>query len=69
MNHIAPARFPFDQFTRHIAQHGAIQGALESAEDMAELGIAGIPPVFADSLADDEAAEASALAAAPPPST
>jgi EmrB/QacA subfamily drug resistance transporter len=33
---------------RQIAQHGAVHGALEAAEDMAALGLAGIPPVFAD---------------------
>jgi EmrB/QacA subfamily drug resistance transporter len=33
---------------RHIAQHGAVRGPVEAAEDMAELGLAGIPPVFAD---------------------
>jgi EmrB/QacA subfamily drug resistance transporter len=38
---------------RHIAQHGAIHGAVEAAEDMAELGLAGIPPVFADGADDD----------------
>ncbi|MCU1449211.1 MAG: hypothetical protein JWP02_1381, partial [Acidimicrobiales bacterium] len=38
---------------RHIAQHGAARGALEAAEDMAELGLAGVPPVFADAPADD----------------
>jgi EmrB/QacA subfamily drug resistance transporter len=38
---------------RHIAQHGAMRGPLEAAEDMAELGLAGVPPIFAD--AGDEA--------------
>nr|MDQ6928993.1 MFS transporter [Actinomycetota bacterium] len=33
---------------RHIAQHGAAKGAVEAMEDAAELGLAGIPPVFAD---------------------
>jgi hypothetical protein len=33
---------------RHIAQHGALHGPIEALEDAAELGIAGIPPVFAD---------------------
>ncbi|MCU1462913.1 MAG: hypothetical protein JWO37_2988 [Acidimicrobiales bacterium] len=37
---------------RQIAQHGAVRGALEAAEDMAALGLAGIPPVFADSPDD-----------------
>jgi EmrB/QacA subfamily drug resistance transporter len=32
----------------HIAQHGATHGAVEAIEDVAELGIAGVPPVFAD---------------------
>jgi hypothetical protein len=33
---------------RHIAQHGAMRGPVEAAEDMAELGLAGTPPIFAD---------------------
>jgi EmrB/QacA subfamily drug resistance transporter len=37
----------------HIAQHGATRGATESAENMAELGLAGLPPVFADAAADE----------------
>jgi Na+/melibiose symporter-like transporter len=37
---------------RHIAQHGAARGAVEAVEDVAELGIAGVPPVFADTPAD-----------------
>jgi len=40
---------------RHIAQHGAVRGALDAAEEMAELGIAGVPPVFADMPGDDAA--------------
>ena len=32
---------------RQLAHEGAMHGAVESAEDVAELGIAGIPPVFA----------------------
>jgi EmrB/QacA subfamily drug resistance transporter len=32
----------------HIAQHGGAHGAVESVEDVAELGIAGVPPVFAN---------------------
>jgi len=35
---------------RHIAQHGGPRSAVDSLEDIAELGIAGIPPVFADHL-------------------
>ncbi len=39
----------------HIAQHGAARGPVEAIEDIAELGIAGIPPVFADTgIAADE---------------
>src|SRR6185503_14171661 len=38
---------------RHIAQHGAELGPVEALEDAAELGIAGIPPVFADAGAAD----------------
>ncbi len=32
----------------HIAQHGALESATSSAEDVAELALAGVPPVFAD---------------------
>jgi EmrB/QacA subfamily drug resistance transporter len=32
----------------HLAPEGAMHGALESMEDVAELGIAGVPPAFAD---------------------
>ena len=35
---------------RQLAHEGAMHGAVESAEDVAELGIAGIPPVFADEV-------------------
>ena len=45
---------------RHIAQHGAVRSAGSAAEDMAELGLAGIPPVFADSESDVERAEVAA---------
>jgi EmrB/QacA subfamily drug resistance transporter len=38
---------------RQIAQHGATHGALDAAEDMAQLGIAGIPPAFAGRSADE----------------
>jgi EmrB/QacA subfamily drug resistance transporter len=40
---------------RHIAQHGADHGVVEALEDTAELGLAGIPPVFADTGAADPA--------------
>lgn len=40
---------------RQIAQHGAVRGPLEAAEAAAELGLAGIPPVFADTAADMQA--------------
>ena len=33
---------------RNVAHQGAMHGGLESMEDAAELGLAGIPPVFAD---------------------
>ncbi|HWW52128.1 MAG TPA: DHA2 family efflux MFS transporter permease subunit [Acidimicrobiales bacterium] len=33
---------------RQIAQHGAVHGAIDAAENMAELGIGGIPPVLVD---------------------
>jgi EmrB/QacA subfamily drug resistance transporter len=36
-----------------IAQHGATHGAVESLEDAAELGIAGVPPVFPDTPDDN----------------
>jgi DHA2 family multidrug resistance protein-like MFS transporter len=39
---------------KHIAQHGAVHGPVEAVEDAAELGIAGVPPVFAD---DDSGSE------------
>ena len=43
---------------RHLAHEGAMHGALEAAEDAAALGLAGIPPVFADTaVADDAAAD------------
>ena len=33
---------------RHLAPEGAMHGPVEAIEDAAELGLAGIPPVFAD---------------------
>jgi hypothetical protein len=39
---------------RHIEQHGAARGAVEAVEDVAELGIAGVPPVFADTPGDTD---------------
>ena len=33
---------------RHIEQHGALESAAAAAEDVAELALAGVPPVFAD---------------------
>jgi EmrB/QacA subfamily drug resistance transporter len=39
---------------KQISQHGAVHGPVESLEDAAELGIAGVPPVFADDDADSE---------------
>jgi EmrB/QacA subfamily drug resistance transporter len=39
---------------RHIAQHGAMRSSAASAEDVAELALAGVPPVFADSPSDRE---------------
>jgi len=32
----------------HIAQHGAARGPIEAIEDTAELGLGGVPPLFAD---------------------
>ncbi|MEY2403258.1 MAG: hypothetical protein QOD38_809 [Acidimicrobiaceae bacterium] len=43
---------------RHIAQHGGARGAVEAAEEMAELGIAGITPVVVDRGEDRVHAEA-----------
>jgi EmrB/QacA subfamily drug resistance transporter len=37
---------------RQIAQHGAVRGPVEAAEDSAELGLAGVPPLFADTAAE-----------------
>jgi Na+/melibiose symporter-like transporter len=42
---------------RQIAQHGAMRGPLEAAEDMAELGLAGVPPLFADTADEAERAD------------
>jgi EmrB/QacA subfamily drug resistance transporter len=39
---------------RQIAQHGAMRGPLEAAEDTAELGLAGVPPIFADTVDEAE---------------
>jgi Na+/melibiose symporter-like transporter len=36
-----------------IAQHGAAHGPVEAVEDVAELGLAGVPPVFADTPPPD----------------
>jgi hypothetical protein len=36
-----------------IAQHGAASGPVEAVEDVAELAIAGVPPVFPDTPADE----------------
>jgi EmrB/QacA subfamily drug resistance transporter len=45
---------------RHIVHQGAVHGPLESAEDVAELALAGVPPVFADiPVADGEPAPTS----------
>ena len=51
------AAFMVWRFLPHqLAHEGAMHGAVESMEDAAELGIAGIPPVFADEefVGDDE---------------
>jgi len=40
---------------RNLAHEGAMHGGLEAMEDVAELGLAGVPPVFADEeFASDE---------------
>jgi hypothetical protein len=33
---------------RHIDQHGAVRTPVEALEDTAELGLGGVPPIFAD---------------------
>jgi hypothetical protein len=54
---------------RQIAQHGATRGSLDAAEDMAQLGMAGIPPAFADRAdadrADEEATRPDAIRSEP----
>jgi hypothetical protein len=35
---------------RQIAQHGAERTPVQALEDAAELGVAGVPPVFADTV-------------------
>jgi len=37
---------------RHLEPRGAMKGPLEAAENMAELGIGGAPPLFADTAED-----------------
>jgi hypothetical protein len=37
-----------------LTQSGAMHGPVESLEDAAELGLAGVPPLFADSPDDEE---------------
>lgn len=41
------------------AQQGAMHGAAESLEEAAELGLAGVPPVFADEYPSDDGVTAS----------
>jgi Na+/melibiose symporter-like transporter len=53
---------------RQIAQHGAVHGPVAAMEDAAELGLAGIPPVFADTPGPDEEDMASTGAAEGRPS-
>jgi hypothetical protein len=33
---------------RQIDQHGAARGPIDAAENAAELGLGGVPPIFAD---------------------
>jgi hypothetical protein len=49
---------------RQIAQHGAMRGPVEAAEGMAELGLAGTPPIFADDPERDR--ERTAVRTGPP---
>jgi Na+/melibiose symporter-like transporter len=46
---------------KQLPGDASLHGPLESMEEMAELGVAGVPPVFADAV-DDEHADAAALA-------
>ena len=40
-----------------LVPEGAVRGPLESVEDVAELGLAGAMPVFADTVGDEVVAE------------
>jgi hypothetical protein len=46
---------------KQLAGDAALHGPLESMEEMAELGVAGVPPVFADAV-DDEHIDAAIAA-------
>jgi EmrB/QacA subfamily drug resistance transporter len=46
------AMFVSRYLPKHIVQHGALQDAASSAEDVAELALAGVPPIFADTPDD-----------------
>ncbi len=37
-----------------LAQHGALHGATEALEEVAAMGLGGVPPVFADEERDAE---------------
>jgi EmrB/QacA subfamily drug resistance transporter len=43
---------------RQMEQHGAVHGPIEAMEDVAELGLAGVPPVFADQFPTDDVTDA-----------
>jgi hypothetical protein len=39
-----------------LSQHGALHGPVEALEEVAALGLGGVPPVFADEQRDEERA-------------
>ncbi len=51
---------------KHLGAEGAMHGAVESMEDMAELGLGGTPPIFADTAGDVDTDGAGADAATDP---
>jgi MFS family permease len=47
---LAAAVLVYRLMPRNLAHEGAMHGAVESMEDAAELGLAGVPPVFPDEV-------------------
>jgi Na+/melibiose symporter-like transporter len=43
---------------QHIEQHGAVRSSADTVEEMAELGVAGVPPIVADTTDDVHATAA-----------